>query len=73
MTSIRFLKPLGLIAAALALGALLVLAWMEFAPRMVPEGQPPLTTLNPGSMSRVRDAFNMGDGEVRIVAMFSPT
>ena len=69
----RFLK-----AAAVGLAAVLVLsvagyAWMKLAPRRVPEGQPPLETLHAGSLAAFRDAFNAGEGKVRVLALLSPT
>lgn len=48
-------------------------AWLRFAPRRVPEGQPPLVTVEPGQLETVRDAFNASRGEVRVLAMLSPT
>lgn len=48
-------------------------AWVKLAPRRVPQGQPPLSTLNAGALPAFRDAFNAADGEVRILAMLSPT
>ena len=48
-------------------------AWMKLAPRRVPPGQPPLSTLDSGSVPAFRDAFNASEGEVRVLAMLSPT
>ena len=50
-----------------------VFAWLKFAPRRVPPGQPPLATLGAGSLSVFKDTFNAADGEVRVLAMLSPT
>ncbi|MGH9868040.1 MAG: hypothetical protein ACREAA_07755 [Candidatus Polarisedimenticolia bacterium] len=61
-----------LFAAALILLAA-TLAWMRFAPRRVPEGQPPLATLEAGSLPAFRDAFNARSEQVRVLAMLSPT
>ena len=64
------------IAAGLALVAVAALAaygWLQFAPRRVPAGQPPLETLGPDSPSAAREAFNAGEGAIRVLAMFSPT
>jgi hypothetical protein len=63
---------LGAILAA-TLVCLLALAWMTFAPRRVPEGQPPLARLGSGSLPAFRDAFNSGAGEVRVLVLLSPT
>lgn len=61
---------------ALGSGVLLVAvagAWLAWSPRRVPEGQPSLTTLDANSLPEFRHAFNDGHGEVRIVALLSPT
>lgn len=55
---------------ALCLGAV---AWIKFAPRRVPDGQPPLATISRQSLPMFRAAFNAHQGEVRILAMLSPT
>ena len=39
----------------------------------VPAGQPALQALTPGSVSGLEEAFNDGDGDVRILALLSPT
>jgi len=49
------------------------LAWMKYAPRRVPAGQPALATLDAASLGRLRDAFNEHHDEVRILVMLSPT
>jgi hypothetical protein len=48
-------------------------AWIRLAPRRVPDGQPPLETIGPGSLQSFRAAFNANEGEVRVLAMLSPT
>jgi len=48
-------------------------AWLQYAPRAVPAGQPPLEKLQAGSLDAVKDAFNAGVGEVRLLVMLSPT
>lgn len=48
-------------------------AWIKLAPRRVPDGQPPLATIGPDSLASFRDAFNANDGEVRVLALLSPT
>jgi len=60
-----------LVAATLLLvGAHL---WLQYAPRRVPEGQPPLQRLDGESVATIRQAFNSGHGQVRLLALFSPT
>lgn len=53
--------------------ALVCLAWLEWAPRRTPAGQPPLTILKPDSLSAFHTAFNASADEVRILLMLSPT
>ena len=48
-------------------------AWLQLSPRRVPEGQPSLTRLRADSLPAFRDAFNASEGEVRVLAMLSPT
>ena len=67
------LKSALIFAAAIAVVAVAALLWLKLAPRQVPPGQPPLATLNASSVPAFRDAFNAGDGEVRILALLSPT
>lgn len=47
--------------------------WLQYAPRAVPAGQPALEELQPGSLDAVKEAFNAGVGEVRVLALLSPT
>lgn len=67
-----FKSILVLLAVAAGLCAT-ALAWMMFAPRRVPEGQPSLTVLDGGSLPAFREAFNARGGEVRVLALLSPT
>ena len=60
-------------AAALVVVAGAAFAWLKLAPRRVPAGQPPLVTLDPGSLQAFRDAFNGSGAEVRVLALLSPT
>ena len=59
--------------AALVLSCAAVAAWLAWAPRRVPAGQPPLTTLRPETLPAFRAAFDRGQGDVRILALLSPT
>jgi len=67
------------VLAAAALVGLLVIAalssfaWLECAPRHVPDGQPPMTVLSAGSLPALRQTFNASEGTVRVLAMLSPT
>ena len=47
--------------------------WYLFGPGTAPEGQPPLLSLAPGSLSRLQTDFNAAAEKVRIVAVLSPT
>jgi hypothetical protein len=71
------LKPalkIGLVLVTIMVAVCLAaLAWIKLAPRRVPEGQPPLATIGPESLADFRAAFNASEGEVRVLAMLSPT
>ena len=67
------LRVIALLAATVTALGLAAFIWVKFAPRQVPPGQPPLATLESRSVPGFRDAFNAADGEVRILAMLSPT
>ena len=73
MTSRSVLRVLGALVAAAVLLAVLAFAWLRLAPRHVPSGQPPLSTLDERSLPAFRDAFNASKGEVRVLALLSPT
>jgi hypothetical protein len=63
---------LAVTTAALVVG-LAVFAWVTWAPRRTPAGQPPLATIRADSIPAFRDTFNAAEGEVRVLAMLSPT
>jgi hypothetical protein len=67
------LKTILIAAAAAMVVCVSLFAWLRLEPRRVPQGQPPLTTLDAASLPAFRTAFNAGDGEVRVLAMLSPT
>ena len=48
-------------------------AWVRFAPRRVPPGQPPLSVLTANSLPAFRGAFNAQSDQVRLLVMLSPT
>ena len=62
----------GFVTVAVLIGGGLV-AWMRYAPRQTPAGQPPLAMLDGSSLQTFRDAFNAHTDETRIVVMLSPT
>jgi hypothetical protein len=66
-------KSIAVIVAAAVVVSVATCAWLTMAPRHVPAGQPPLSTLNAGSLPAFREAFNASEGEVRVLAMLSPT
>lgn len=67
------LKSILILVAAVVVVCVAVFAWLRLAPRSVPAGQPPLATIGPDSLADFRAAFNASDGEVRVLAMLSPT
>lgn len=62
-----------LVVAAAAVAGLAAVGWMKSAPRHVPAGQPPLARIGADSLASFRNTFNARAGEIRIVAMLSPT
>ena len=72
--NIKSVLKIGLVLVTILLVVCLAaFAWMKLAPRRVPDGQPPLATLGPDSLEGFRAAFNANDGEVRVLALLSPT
>jgi hypothetical protein len=67
MKKLRFVLPLLLVALGVAA------AWHVWAPRIVPLGQPPLATLDAGTLQNVRADFNRDAGTVRVIVLLSPT
>ena len=67
------LKGLAVVTAIVILAVIAAAAWIKLAPRRTPGGQPPLVTLTSGSLGEFRRAFDAGHGEVRILALLSPT
>jgi hypothetical protein len=67
------LKVLLVLVGTAVLAGAAVFSWIKLAPRRVPEGQPALATLTPDSLAAFRDSFNAAAGEVRVLAMLSPT
>lgn len=63
---------LAVVAAAIVV-CLAMFGWLKLAPRRVPPGQPALATIRTDSLPSFREAFNASEGEVRVVAMLSPT
>lgn len=67
------LKVAAGVVTVLLATAVATYAWLQYAPRAVPAGQPALEGLQPGALDAVKEAFNAGAGEVRVLAMLSPT
>ena len=59
--------------ATLALAAGLSVAYMQYAPRRTPEGQPPLASIPGGDLTPFAVAFDARAGSTRVLAMLSPT
>ena len=70
MTLAKRLILVGIIAVVASAAAL---AWVRWAPRRVPPGQPPLATLGVDSLPEFRRTFNASNAHVRVVALLSPT
>ncbi len=66
------LTALALVGTAVT-AALGLAAWVSFAPRRTPEGQPPLARLDASSLVSFRADFNSHAGGTRVVALLSPT
>jgi len=47
--------------------------WYLFGPGTVPEGQPPLLSVDSSSVERIQADFNQASDRVRVVAILSPT
>ena len=73
MTLRTGLKAALAVVATVVLLCLVIFGWLKLAPRTAPRGQPPLATLSADSLPSFRVAFNANQGQVRIVAMLSPT
>jgi hypothetical protein len=69
-TALKVVVP---IMAATVLVSVAAFVWLKPAPRHVPTGQPPLAMLDARSLPAFRNAFNASEGEVRVLAMLSPT
>ena len=48
-------------------------AYLLYAPRTVPAGQPALVQLDAGNIQKMRDDFNAGAGGTRLLVLLSPT
>ena len=64
----RFAIPLGVVAVLAA-----AMLWYIYGERRVPEGQPPLATLNASSLESLRADFNRDADRTRIILLLSPT
>jgi len=62
-----------LLLVALLVAVLGGFGYYRWAERRVPEGQPPLTTLDPASLDPLRSEFNAHPDKVRIVVLLAPT
>jgi cytochrome c-type biogenesis protein CcmH/NrfF len=51
----------------------LAFAWYMFAARYTPAGQPPLATVQQGSLAELRTDFNRHADKVRVIVLLSPT
>jgi hypothetical protein len=65
----RMLWVITAVLITLLLGA----AFLAYAPRTVPPGQPPLVYLNPQNFDDLRKQFNDAATSPRVLLMLSPT
>jgi hypothetical protein len=65
----RMLWVITAVIIILLLGA----AFLAYAPREVPPGQPPLVYLNPQNFDDLRKQFNDAAASPRVLLMLSPT
>ena len=58
-----------------ALGALALsyYAYLRYAPRGTPSGQPELASLTPENFGTLKERFNAESGKTRVLAILSPT
>ena len=49
------------------------LAWLNLATHYTPAGQPPLTTLDAGSLGALKAEFNRAAAGSRMIVLLSPT
>jgi hypothetical protein len=47
--------------------------WWRFGTRYVPEGQPPLATVDAARLATLKEDFNRAAGDTRIIVLLSPT
>lgn len=69
----RFVKIVLGFALLVVVAVASAYGWLQWAPRRVPAGQPPLGIVESDSFAAVRDAFNAAHAEVRVLALLSPT
>jgi len=69
----RRIRRLFFVAGGVILAAGLALAYVKYAPRRTPVGQPPLAAIRNGDLTPFTRAFDAGAGSTRVVLMLSPT
>jgi len=72
MIPARLGKP-ALLTAVVGSVVLVAGAYLLYAPRSVPEGQPALVRLDAGNFRTLRDDFNAAGGGTRLLVLLSPT
>jgi hypothetical protein len=68
-----FTRRLLLVTGIVFVSGALWIAWLQLAPRRVPEGQPELSRIDAASLDSLRDAFNAETDAVRLLVLLSPT
>lgn len=64
-------RTLGILA--LAIFAVVAVAWLLLRPGETPAGQPPLVTVDSASLEALRGDFNRDSSQTRIIVLLSPT
>lgn len=72
MIPTRLRKP-ALLAAIVGSVVLAAGAYLRYAPRRVPEGQPALVHLAAGNLGTLREDFNAAAAGTRLLVLLSPT
>ena len=67
----RLRKPA--LLAAIVGSVVLLAAYVLYAPRSVPEGQPALVHLSAGNLDTLREHFNAAAAGTRLLVLLSPT
>ncbi|HEY3177144.1 MAG TPA: hypothetical protein VGK94_15430 [Candidatus Polarisedimenticolia bacterium] len=73
MSGKRTRRALLLIGALALTGGAAAIAYVKYAPRGTPRGQPPLITLSEDDLGPFERIFDEGASKKRVLVMLSPT